>query len=189
MVTFLSFVIYGIFVYYQRGSYMVWEINTGVCPRLEFDNIMFINCLRHDFYIYVHLIFLCKSFANLWRHVWYHYHALGYQVIIISKVLDISCNGPRNVLWNNDIIDKFVDTMNGFACIRLVGGHSFLLHGTPIFNCIFCIQSTHVPTSLKFKNTIIMLQWKNILENWLSPNHHASRNWYVQCFILLWIGK
>ena len=65
MVTFLSFVIYGIFVYYQRGSYMVWEINMGVCPRLEFDNIMFINCLRHDFYIYVHLIFLCKSFANL----------------------------------------------------------------------------------------------------------------------------
>ena len=31
---------------------MVWEINTGVCPRLEFDNIMFINCLGYDFYIY-----------------------------------------------------------------------------------------------------------------------------------------
>ena len=31
---------------------MVWEINMGVCPRLDFDNIMFINCLRYDFYIY-----------------------------------------------------------------------------------------------------------------------------------------
>ena len=32
---------------------MVWEINMGVCPRLEFDNIMFINCLGYgyDFYI------------------------------------------------------------------------------------------------------------------------------------------
>ena len=27
----------------QRGSFMVWEINMGVCPRLEFDNIMFIE--------------------------------------------------------------------------------------------------------------------------------------------------
>ena len=24
----------------------------GVCPFLEFDNIMFINCLGYDFYIY-----------------------------------------------------------------------------------------------------------------------------------------
>ena len=31
---------------------MVWEINMGVCPRLEFDNIMFINCLGYDFYTY-----------------------------------------------------------------------------------------------------------------------------------------
>ena len=31
---------------------MVWEINMGVCPRLEFDNIMFINCLGYDFYIW-----------------------------------------------------------------------------------------------------------------------------------------
>ena len=35
----------------ERGSYKVWEINMGVCPRLEFDNIMFINCLGYDFYI------------------------------------------------------------------------------------------------------------------------------------------
>ena len=31
----------------------------------------------------------------------------------------------RNVLRNNYIINKFVDTINGFLCIRIVGGHSF----------------------------------------------------------------
>ena len=31
---------------------MVWEINMGVCPRLEFYDIMFINCLWYDFFIY-----------------------------------------------------------------------------------------------------------------------------------------
>ena len=36
----------------QRGSYMVWEINMGVCPCLEFDNIMLFNCRGNDFYIY-----------------------------------------------------------------------------------------------------------------------------------------
>ena len=44
---------------------MVWEINMGVCPRLEFDNIMFINRLRYDFYIYDAFKFLCNSIANL----------------------------------------------------------------------------------------------------------------------------
>ena len=48
-----------------RGSNMVWEINMGVCPRLEFDNIMFINCLGYDFYIYGAFEFLCNSIANL----------------------------------------------------------------------------------------------------------------------------
>ena len=60
-----------------------------------------------------HLSFFCNSIANLWRHVWYHYNTLGYPVIIISKVNDISCNGRRNALFNNDIIDKFADTING----------------------------------------------------------------------------
>ena len=49
----------------QRGSFMVWEINMGVCPRLEFDNIMFIDCLGYDFYIYGAFEFLCNSIANL----------------------------------------------------------------------------------------------------------------------------
>ena len=43
-----------------------------------------------------------------------------------SKVNDISCNGRRNVLLNKYIIDTFVDAINGFVFIRLVGGHSFL---------------------------------------------------------------
>ena len=43
---------------------MVWEINMGVCQRLEFDN-MFINCLGYDFYIYGAFEFLCNSIANL----------------------------------------------------------------------------------------------------------------------------
>ena len=53
----------------QRSSYKVWEANMGVCPRLEFDNIMSINCLGYDFYIYGAFEFLCNSIANLWRHV------------------------------------------------------------------------------------------------------------------------
>ena len=37
---------------------MVWEINMGVCPRLLFGDIMFINCLADDCYIFmVHLSF------------------------------------------------------------------------------------------------------------------------------------
>ena len=34
---------------------MVWEINMGVCPRLEFDNIMFIIVWRMTFIFMVHL--------------------------------------------------------------------------------------------------------------------------------------
>ena len=54
------------------GSYMVREINMVVYPRLEFDNIMFINCLVYDFYIFGAFDFLCNSIANLWRQLWYH---------------------------------------------------------------------------------------------------------------------
>ena len=46
--------------------------------------------------------------------------------------------------------DNLADTINGFVCIRVVGIHSFLCHGSPISNCIFCIQS-----NLEFKlNTL-----------------------------------
>ena len=36
----------------------------GVCPHLEFDNIMFINYLGYDFYIYGAFEFFCKSIAT-----------------------------------------------------------------------------------------------------------------------------
>ena len=53
------------YVFSQRGSYMVWEINMGVCPRLKFYNIMFINCLGYDFNIEGAFGYLCNSIANL----------------------------------------------------------------------------------------------------------------------------
>ena len=31
---------------------MVWEINIGVCQRLDFDNIVLFNCLGYNFNIY-----------------------------------------------------------------------------------------------------------------------------------------
>ena len=46
--------------------------------------------------------------------------------MIISKVIDISCNRRRNILLNNYIIDEFVETINDFVCIWIAGGHSFL---------------------------------------------------------------
>ena len=44
---------------------MVWEINMEVCPRFEFDKIMFINCLWYDFNIYGAFELVCNSIANL----------------------------------------------------------------------------------------------------------------------------
>ena len=44
---------------------MVWEIHMGVCPRLEFYNIMSIDCLGYDFYIYGAFEFPCNSIADL----------------------------------------------------------------------------------------------------------------------------
>ena len=49
----------------QRGSCMVWEINMGVCPRLDIENIMLFNCLGYNFNIYGAFEFLCNSIANL----------------------------------------------------------------------------------------------------------------------------
>ena len=48
----------------ERGSCMVWEINMGVCPRLDFENIMLFNCLGYNFNIYGAFEFLCNSIAN-----------------------------------------------------------------------------------------------------------------------------
>ena len=42
---------------------MVWEMNMGVCPRLEFNNIMHICCLWYDSYNYGAFDFLCNSIA------------------------------------------------------------------------------------------------------------------------------
>ena len=44
---------------------MVWEINMGECPRLEFDSIMLFNFLAYDFYIYGAFEFLWNSIAIL----------------------------------------------------------------------------------------------------------------------------
>ena len=49
----------------ERACFMVWEINMGVCPRLEFDNIMHICCLGYDYYNYGAFDFLCNSIVNL----------------------------------------------------------------------------------------------------------------------------
>ena len=51
--------------HHQRGSCMVWKINMGVCPRLDFDNIILFNCLGYNFNIYGAFEFLCNSIANL----------------------------------------------------------------------------------------------------------------------------
>ena len=44
---------------------MVWEINMGVCPHLDFENIMLFSCLGYNFNIYGAFEFLCDSIANL----------------------------------------------------------------------------------------------------------------------------
>ena len=36
---------------------MVWEINMGVCPRLDFENIMLFNCLGITLIFMVRLSF------------------------------------------------------------------------------------------------------------------------------------
>ena len=77
------------------GFYKVWEINMGVCSRLEFDDITLINCLGYDFYINCAFEFKCNSIVILWRHVWYYYHTLGYHVINISTVIGMSCKGAK----------------------------------------------------------------------------------------------
>ena len=41
-------------IYIITGALLRYgKINMGVCPRLEFDDIMVVNCMAYDFYIYV----------------------------------------------------------------------------------------------------------------------------------------
>ena len=47
---------------------MVWEINMGFCPRLDFEFIMLFDSLGYNVNIYGAFKFLCNSIANLWRH-------------------------------------------------------------------------------------------------------------------------
>ena len=44
---------------------MVWKINMGVCPRLDFENIVLFNCLGYNFNIYGAFECLCNPIANL----------------------------------------------------------------------------------------------------------------------------
>ena len=60
-----AFVLYILKKEFKRGSCMVWEIKMGVYPRLDFENIMFFNCLGYIFNIYGAFEFLCNSIANL----------------------------------------------------------------------------------------------------------------------------
>ena len=49
----------------KRGSCMVWVMNMGVCPRLDFENIILFNCLGYNVNIYGAFEFFCNSIANL----------------------------------------------------------------------------------------------------------------------------
>ena len=44
---------------------MVWEINMGVCPRLDFGNIILFNCLGYNFIFMVHLSFYAIPLAMI----------------------------------------------------------------------------------------------------------------------------
>ena len=44
---------------------MVWEIKIGVCPHLDFENIMLFNCLGYSFNTYGAFEFSCNFIANL----------------------------------------------------------------------------------------------------------------------------
>ena len=52
----------------------------------------------------------------------------------------ISCNQRLNVLLIKSIIDKFVDDINDFVCISIVGGHPFLCHGTEYYSFLFVVS-------------------------------------------------
>ena len=80
----------------ERDSYKVWKISTGVCPRLEFDDITLINHLGYDVYICGAFEFLCNSLSiyDVTYDITPH---LKVPVINISTVSGIPCNGRWNV--------------------------------------------------------------------------------------------
>ena len=47
---------------FQRACYRVWEINMGVCPRMEFHENMCIYCLGYD--CYKNGVSSCKCNSN-----------------------------------------------------------------------------------------------------------------------------
>ena len=53
------------FYFLFKGALTRYGKNIGVCPRLEFDNIMLSNYLGYDFYIHGAFEFLCNSIIDL----------------------------------------------------------------------------------------------------------------------------
>ena len=91
--------------------------------------------------------------------------SIQYPVIIISEVIDISRNGRGNVLLNNYIIDKLVDTINGFdACLTadswvasliLARSHTFVEIDQEIISTVILL-----PSADSFKKGCCQLQAK-----------------------------
>ena len=48
----------------QRGSYTVYEIYIGFCPRMELDEILHNGCLGYNTDDYEALAFKCSSIVN-----------------------------------------------------------------------------------------------------------------------------
>ena len=95
----------------------------ALCPRFEFDDIT----VMHDFNILVNLFFMlfnCEFMMSLMKTLPYlriprykkNLQLLAYAEMFYRLTLS--------------------DTINGFVCIRIVGGHPFLWQGTPIFQLI-----------------------------------------------------
>ena len=119
---------------------MVWEINMGVCPRLDFENIMLFNCLGYNFNIYGAFEFLCNSIANLWRHEWYHYNTLGYPFIFISKVIDIYVMDWEMFYWIAiSLISSLLLKMALYVLGYWVGIHFYSM--VPQFSTVYFVFS------------------------------------------------
>ena len=85
--------------------------------------------------------FLCNSIANIWHHKWYRYNTLGYPVIIMFKVIDISCNGHRNVLLNSyiSLISSLLLKMALYVLRYWMGFHFYGM--VPQFSTVYFVFS------------------------------------------------